>query len=77
MSIVAIISNTQTLIPLEMISFSGALATVSLILTLIIALLTCDTKYENKWVSNNLDFSSNTLLVLFVAIVVSKIMAIL
>ncbi|MCE8426170.1 MAG: hypothetical protein J5U17_10390 [Candidatus Methanoperedens sp.] len=77
MSIVAIISNTQKLIPDEMISQGGALATVSLILSLCIALLISDTKYCNKWVSNNLDFSSNTLLVLFAAIVASKIMAIL
>ena len=77
MSIVAIISNTQTSFPAELISQGGALATVSLILSLSIALLISDTKYWNKWVSSNLDFSSNTLLVLFAAIVTSKIMAIL
>ena len=77
MSIVAIISNTQTSFPVELISQGGALATVSLILSLSVALLIADTKYWNKWVSGNLDLSSNTLLVLFAAIVAFKIIVIL
>jgi hypothetical protein len=77
MSIVAIISNTQTLIPVEMIYQGGALATVSLIFSLFVDSLISDTKYMNKWVSGNLDLSSYTLLVLFAAIVASRIIAIL
>jgi hypothetical protein len=77
MSIAAIISNTQTLIPVEMIYQGGALATVSLIFSLFIDSLISDTKYMNKWVSGNLDLSSYTLLVLFAAIVASRIIAIL
>ncbi len=77
MSIVAIISNTQTSFPVEMISQSGALATVSLILSLSIALLISDSKYWNKWASSSLDVCSNSLLVSFAAIVVFKIMMIL
>ncbi len=77
MSIVAIISTTQTSFPTEIVFYGGALATVSLILSLSIALLIADTKYWNKWTSSNLDFSSNTLLLLFAAIVTFKIMVIL
>ena len=77
MSMVAIISNTQTLIPVEIIYQGGAFATVSLILSMSIDLLIRNTKYMNKWVSSNLDLSSYTLLVLFAAIVASKIMTIL
>ena len=77
MSIVAIISNSQTSFPVEMISQGGALATVSLILSLSIALLICDSKYWNKWAANSLDVCSNPLLVTFAAIVAFKIMMIL
>jgi len=77
MSIVAIISNTQTSFPVEIISQGGAFATVSLILSLSIALLISDSKYWNKWASSSLDVCSNPLLVCFAAIVAFKIMMIL
>jgi hypothetical protein len=77
MGIVALVSNTQTSFPVEVISQSGAFATVSLILSLSIALLISDSKYWNRWASSSLDVSSNSLLVLFAAIVAFKIMLIL
>jgi hypothetical protein len=77
MGIVALISNTQTSFPVEMISQGGAFATVSLILSLGIALLISDSKYWNRWASSSLDVSSTSLLVLFAAIVAFKIMLIL
>ena len=77
MGIVALVSNTQTSFPVEMISQSGAFATVSLIISLGIALLISDSKYWNRWASSSLDVSSNPLLILFAAIVAFKIMLIL
>ncbi|PWB53638.1 MAG: hypothetical protein C3F06_05855 [Candidatus Methanoperedenaceae archaeon] len=77
MGLVALVSNTQTSFPIEIISQGGALATISLMIFLTIELLILDTKYWNKWVSGNLDSSSGTLLVLFVAIVVFNIIVVL
>lgn len=76
MSIVAVL-NTQTSYPLEVISQGGALATVSLIICLSVALLISDTKYWSRWASSSLDAASNPLLVTFAAIVAFKVMLIL
>lgn len=77
MGIVAAISNTQTLFPLDVLSQSGAFATISLIVSLSIALLISDSSYWNKLSSSTLDACSNPLLITFAAIVVFKIMLII
>ncbi len=77
MSIVIAVSSTQTCYSLEVISQGGALATVSLILSLSIALLISDSKYWNSWGSSTLDTCSYPLLLTFAAIVVFKIMLII
>jgi hypothetical protein len=77
MGIVATISNTQTSFPAEIISQSGELATISLIISLSIVLLISDSRYWNKWASSTLDICSNPLLVTFAAIMVFKIMQLL
>ena len=77
MGIVAIISNTQTPYTVELISQSGALATISLIISLSIAVLLADTIHWDRWTSSSLDACSNSLLITFAAIVVFKIMLIL
>lgn len=77
MGIIAAISNTQTSFPLEVIAQGGAFATISLIVSLSIALLLSDSKYWNKWASSSLDACSTPLLLTFAAIVAFKIMLII
>ncbi len=77
MTIIAAISNTQTSFPFEIISQCGAFATVSLIVSLIIAVLISESKYFNAVASSTLDTCSNPLVVTFVAIIAFKIMLIL
>ncbi|HEY9246707.1 MAG TPA: hypothetical protein VIO11_07680 [Candidatus Methanoperedens sp.] len=77
MSIVAALSNAQTSFPNEIIIQGGAIATVSLLISLSIALMISDSKYWNKWASSTLDICSNSLLITFVVIVAFKIMLIL
>lgn len=77
MSIIAAISNTQTIFPEEIISQGGALATISLIISLIITLLISDSKYWSRWASSSLDACYIPLLLTFAAIVVYKTMLIL
>ncbi len=77
MGIVALISNVQTSFPLEALSHGGALATISLIISLSIALLISDSRYWNRWASSTLEAGSNPLLLTFAAIVVFKVMLIL
>jgi hypothetical protein len=77
MSMVAAISNIQTSVPVDIITQGGAIATVSLIFSLSIALLISDSKYWDKWASSTLDTCSGPLLVTFAAIVIFKIILIL
>lgn len=77
MGIVAAISNVQTSLPLETVSQGGALSTVSLIVSLSIALLISDSKYWSRWASSTLDICSNPLLITFAAVVAFKVMLII
>lgn len=77
MGIVAAILNTQTSYPIDVILQGGALATVSLIISLSIALLISDSKYWDRWAESTLDACANPLLITFAAIVAYKIMLII
>ncbi len=71
------ITNVQNQFSLDILTTGGALATVSLIISLSIALLLSDSKYWDKWSAGTLDLCSNAPLVVFAAIVLFKIMLIL
>jgi hypothetical protein len=77
MGIVAVISNTQISLPIEIILQGGAFATVSLIISLSIALLISDSRYWDSWAESTLDICTNPVLVAFAAIVAYKIMLII
>lgn len=77
MSMIAALSNIQTSFPTEIITQGGAIATVSLIISLSIALLISDSKYCNGWASSTLDICSKSLLVTFGAILVFKTLLVL
>ena len=77
MGMIAAMSNIQTSFPVEIITQGGAIATVSLIFSLSIALLISDSKYWGKWASSTLDTCSGPLLLTFAAIVIFKIILIL
>jgi len=74
---VAALSNAQISIPAEIINQGGAIATVSLIVSLSIALLISDSKYWNTWAKSSLETSSAPLLITFAAIVLFKILLII
>jgi len=61
----------------DVILSGGALATVSLIVSLSIALLLTDSRYWGRRVSATLEICSNPLLVVFVAIVIFKVLLII
>jgi hypothetical protein len=73
MSIVAAISSVQTPSTGEMVLLGGALATTSLIISLITAIMISDSKYWDKWARSTIDASSASLLITFAVIVVFKI----
>ncbi len=77
MGIIAVISNTQTSFPVEIISQGGTLSTISLIVTLSIAFLISDSKYSNEWTSDMLRACTNPFLITFAAIVAFKIFLII
>jgi len=77
MGIIAAISNAQTSFPLDVLAHGGALATISLIVSLSIALLISDSRHWNRWASSTLDVCSNSLLITFAAIVTYKIILLL
>jgi hypothetical protein len=77
MGMVAALSNAQISIPVEIINQGGAIATVSLIVSLSIALLISDSKYWNAWAQSSLGTSSTPLLITFAAIVLFKILLII
>lgn len=70
-----IISNTQ--FSSDIIYIGGGLMTVFLIVSLIAALLLADTKYQNKLTSDMFDICSNSLLVIFIIIVIFRVMLII
>ncbi len=73
MSIVAAISSVQTHSSAEMVFLGGALATASLVISLLIAIIISDSKYWDKWARSTIDASSASLLITFAVIVVFKI----
>jgi hypothetical protein len=77
MGMVAVLSNAQVSVPVEMITQGGAIATVSLIISLSFALLIADSKYWNSWAQSTLDISSKSLLLTFAAIILFKIILII
>lgn len=77
MGLVAAISITQNLYAPEVMFWAGALATVSLIFSLSIALLISESRYRDYWTSSTLEACSLPLLLTFTAIVVSRIILII
>lgn len=73
MSIVAAVSSAQTPSSAETILLAGALATASLIISLLIAIMISDSKYWDKWARSTIDACSFSLLITFAAIVAFKI----
>lgn len=71
----SIISNS--VYPPEVINIGGEFMTVFLIIVLIVSLFLIDTKYWNEFTSSMFNVSSNTLLLVFMAIVIFKIMLII
>ncbi len=59
-------------IPSEVIYIGGEFVTIYLIISIIITLVSSDTKYWNSYGSDTLDMSSNSLLPVFVLIVIQK-----
>lgn len=70
------VSNIQTFSP-EDISAGAGLVSIFLAISLSILLLTLDTKYWNKYVSNTFGICNNSLLLTFVVIVIYKVVTIL
>jgi hypothetical protein len=77
MSIVAAISNVQTSLPPEITSQIQLLVTVSLVVSLSIALLSSDSKYWNRWASSTLEVCSSPLLITFAGVLAYKVMLII
>jgi len=77
MGLVAVISITQNLYAPEVMFWAGALAIVSLIITISIGLLISESRYRDSWTSSTLEACSLPLLLTFAAIVVSKIILII
>lgn len=77
MGIVASISNSQTSFLVDIISQGGEFATISLIISLSIALFLSDSRHWNRWASSTLDACSVPLILTFAGIVVHQIMLIL
>ena len=77
MSIISAISNVQTSFPVETVNQGGIIATVSLIVSLSIALLISDSKYWNSWASSTLNTCSIALLITIAVILIVKIILIL
>ncbi len=77
MGMVAAISNVQPFFPVDVVTQGGTIATVSIVVSLSIALLVSDSKYWNNWTSSTLNISTISLLITFAAIVLLKIILIL
>ena len=76
MSIVAAISNVQTSFPVDVITQGGIVATISLVVSLSIALLLSDSRFWDRWASSTLTICTSSFLITFAAIVVLKIIMI-
>lgn len=77
MSVVAAISIVQTSFPVDNITQGGVIATISLIVSLSIALLVSDSRFWNGWASSTLNICTSSLLITFIAIVLLKIIIII
>lgn len=73
MSIIAATSSVQAPSTSEMVLLGGALATISLVISLFIAIMISDSKYWDKWARSTIDACSFSLLITFAAIVAFKI----
>lgn len=60
----------------EIINVGGEFMTILLVIIFIISILLTDTKYWNRCISNTFDIFSNSLLLIFVIIVVYKVILI-
>ncbi len=64
-------------LPLDVIYTGGEFTAICLIISIIITLLSFDTKYWNEYISDTLDMTSNSLLPVFITIVIYKIMPVI
>lgn len=64
-------------IPLDVIYESGKYTTIYMIISIVITLLLSDTRYWNKYASDTLDMSSNSLFPIFMVITIHKIVSII
>ena len=64
-------------IPIEVINIGGKLATVCVAIFIVMALLLQRTKYWSRYVSDMIDMNTNSLLPLFFAMVISKIISLM
>lgn len=74
---IVIVLQYEMPISSEMVYISGKVTTICLIISITITLLLSGAKYWNKYASDTLDMSSNSLLFVFIMIVVYKIISIL
>ncbi len=77
MGILATISNSQTSFPIDIIARGGEFATISLIISLSIALLLSDSRHWNRWAGSTLYACSGPLILTFIGILAHQIMLIL
>lgn len=70
-------NNIMTTYPTETLFIGGEFTTIFLIISLMISFLLIDTKYWNKYISNNLDVCSQPLLLIFIMIIIYRTMSIL
>ncbi len=77
MNMMAVISNVQLSFPAGIVTQAGVMATVSLVISLSIALLISDSRYWSQWASSTLAMCINPLLITFAVIVLLKIILIL
>ncbi len=77
MSLIAAISNIQAQFPPDVIAEGGTITTLSLVISLSIALLISDSKYWNKWASSTFDICVSSLFLTFIAIIILKIIILL
>ncbi len=66
--------NASNTFSVEQVVIGGMLATISLIISLSLAEVLVESKWWNKWASNTLDICNTPLIVVFTAIVASKVL---
>ncbi len=64
-------------LPLDVIYINGEFTAICLIISVIITLLSLDTKYWNENISDTLDMTSNSLLPVLITIAIHKIMPVI